>query len=60
MEIITLPEYDDDEIRKNTKRNSIPNEGWVKDDEVFEEDREIESNLTSSLLPLKNIKIVLL
>jgi hypothetical protein len=53
MKIITLPEYDDDEIKK-IEEEFDTEEGWVKGDEVFGEDRDVESYFIS--IPLKKHK----
>lgn len=53
IKIVTLPEYNDNEIKK-IEEEFDTEEGWVKGDEIFGEDREVESYFIST--PLKNIK----
>jgi len=53
--IIKLPSYSEDEI-KEIEKEFDTEEGWVKADEVFGEDRTVESTFTSVFLDKKKKK----
>lgn len=52
---IKLPTYNEDEI-KEIEKEFDTEEGWVKADEVFGEDRAVESTFVSVFLDRKKLR----